>query len=174
MAQEKQNHQKRVKGYVFEKVGNNFETFYKNHLGFELTGAQKRVVKEIRKDTQTGAQMNRLLQGDVGSGKTVVALLTMLLACDNNFQSALMAPTEILATQHYEYIHNALAPLGLEVALLTGSTKTAARKKIHESLQNGDLKILVVPTLIGRQSEISKVRFGHNRRTTPFWCCPKV
>ena len=118
------------KGVVFEKVGELFNTFYKKYLPFELTGAQKRVIKEIRTDTATGKQMNRLLQGDVGSGKTIVALLTMLIAADNGYQSCLMAPTEILAQQHFNNITALLKDMPVEVGLLTGSTKTAERKLI--------------------------------------------
>lgn len=130
-------------GVVFEKVGEHFNTFYKKHLPFELTGAQKRVVKEIRADTATGKQMNRLLQGDVGSGKTIVALLTMLLAIDNNFQACLMAPTEILTKQHFETITDLLKGLPVSVELLTGSTKKTQRNKIAQQLEDGSLNILV-------------------------------
>ena len=130
------------KGVLFSKVGEFFNTFYKEHLPFELTGAQKRVVKEIRTDTATGKQMNRLLQGDVGSGKTIVALLTMLIAADNGFQSCLMAPTEVLAQQHFKSISSLLSNLPVEVELLTGSTKTAARKLIQKKLADGSLHIL--------------------------------
>ena len=133
----------KFKGFVFENVGDYFNHFYKEILPFELTGAQKRVLKEIRNDLATGAQMNRLLQGDVGSGKTMVALLTMLLALDNGFQAALMAPTEILATQHYQAVQELVEQMDIEVALLTGSTKTARRKEIHEGLESGNLKILI-------------------------------
>jgi ATP-dependent DNA helicase RecG len=133
----------KIKGYVFERVGNQFNTFYKNHLPFELTHAQKRVLKEIRKDVGSGAHMNRLLQGDVGSGKTIVALLAMLLAIDNGFQATIMAPTEILATQHFHAIQELLKDTFIRVELLTGSTKTKKRREIHESLQNGMLKILI-------------------------------
>jgi ATP-dependent DNA helicase RecG len=131
------------KGVVFDKVGDLFNTFYKNHLPFELTGAQKRVVKEIRADTAKGKQMNRLLQGDVGSGKTIVAVLTMLLAIDNGFQACLMAPTEILAKQHLATISGLLADLSIPVKLLTGSTKKAERKKMLNDLSEGSLKILI-------------------------------
>jgi ATP-dependent DNA helicase RecG len=131
------------RGVVFEKVGEFFNTFYNKYLPFELTGAQKRVLKEIRTDTARGRQMNRLLQGDVGSGKTIVALLSMLLAADNGFQSCLMAPTEILAQQHYQGLSELLKDLGVELALLTGSTKTAARKKIMQGLQDGSLHFVV-------------------------------
>lgn len=132
-----------IKGYKFAEVGQTFLNFYNNHLPFELTGAQKRVVKEIRADVRTGAQMNRLVQGDVGSGKTIVALLAMLLAIDNGFQAALMAPTEILATQHYNGLKELCDPAGIEIALLTGSTKSAERASIHQGLQDGSLQILI-------------------------------
>ena len=131
------------KGVVFEKVGDLFNTFYTKHLPFELTGAQKRVIKEIRKDTATGKQMNRLLQGDVGSGKTMVALLTMLIAADNGYQSCLMAPTEVLAQQHYNNLTSFLKDMPVEIGLLTGSTKTAARKLIQQKLDDGTLQILI-------------------------------
>lgn len=131
------------KGAVFGKVGNLFNTFYKDHLPFELTAAQKRVIKEIRIDTATGKQMNRLLQGDVGSGKTIVALLTMLIAADNGYQSCLMAPTEVLAQQHYKNIFSLLEKMPVKAGLLTGSTKTAARKIIREKLIDGSLHILI-------------------------------
>jgi ATP-dependent DNA helicase RecG len=131
------------RGVIFEKVGDFFNTFYNQYLPFELTGAQKRVLKEIRTDTARGRQMNRLLQGDVGSGKTIVALLSMLLAADNGFQSCLMAPTEILAQQHYQGLSALLKDMGVELALLTGSTKTAARKKIMQGLQDGTLHFVV-------------------------------
>lgn len=131
------------KGVVFDKVGDLFNDFYKNHLPFELTAAQKRVIKEIRTDTARGRQMNRLLQGDVGSGKTIVAVLIMLLAVDNNFQACLMAPTEILAQQHFQTFSALLKKVNVEIDLLTGSTKTAARKKILSRLQDGSLKIMI-------------------------------
>lgn len=131
------------KGVVFDKVGALFNTFYHSHLPFELTSAQKRVIKEIRNDTATGRQMNRLLQGDVGSGKTIVAVLIMLLAADNQFQSCLMAPTEILAQQHYNTIASLLEQMDVKVHLLTGSTKAAARKKILAELAEGELQILI-------------------------------
>jgi ATP-dependent DNA helicase RecG len=131
------------KGVVFDKVGDLFNTFYKNYLPFDLTGAQKRVVKEIRADTAKGKQMNRLLQGDVGSGKTIVAILTMLLAVDNGFQACIMAPTEILAKQHFTTINDLLKELPVTVELLTGSSKKADRKRILEGLANDSLKILV-------------------------------
>jgi len=130
-------------GFVFNKVGDIFNDFYTKYLPFQLTGAQKRVVKEIRVDMGSGKQMSRLVQGDVGSGKTLVALLCMLLACDNGFQSCLMAPTEILAKQHYETISNLVEPLGLKVTLLTGSTKTKARRELHRELESGEINILI-------------------------------
>ncbi len=131
------------KGVVFEKVGDLFLEFYNKHLPFQLTGAQKRVLKEIRQDTATGHQMNRLLQGDVGSGKTIVALLAMLLAADNGFQACLMAPTEILAQQHFAAISALLQEMNIEVGLLTGSTKTAERKKLLPRLADGSVSLLV-------------------------------
>lgn len=130
-------------GVVFGQVGELFNTFYTHHLPFELTGAQKRVLKEIRRDTGTGRQMNRLLQGDVGSGKTIVALLAMLLAIDNGYQACLMAPTEILARQHYEGISALLKELPLEVRLLTGSSKSKVRKEALEMAADGRLHILI-------------------------------
>ncbi len=139
----KQINTKRIKGHVFSRVGDYFNTFYKKHLPFELTNAQKRVIKEIRADLGGGHQMNRLLQGDVGSGKTIIALFIMLIAKDNLYQSCLMAPTEILATQHYEKISRQLAPLGLRVEFLSGSTKAAKRRQILEGLQSGDVDILI-------------------------------
>lgn len=139
----KQINTKRIPGHRFEKVGHYFNTFYKEHLPFELTNAQKRVIREIRADVGSGRQMNRLLQGDVGSGKTIIALFTMLIAKDNGFQACLMAPTEILATQHFDKISKHLAPLGLRVEFLSGSTKTAKRRQILEGLQSGDVDILI-------------------------------
>ncbi|MFY0604108.1 MAG: ATP-dependent DNA helicase RecG [Flavobacteriaceae bacterium] len=133
----------KIKGYVFENIGTYFTTFYNNYLPFELTNAQKRVLKEIRKDVASNAHMNRLLQGDVGSGKTIVALLSMLIAIDNGFQAAIMAPTEILAIQHYNAIEELLKNMNIEVALLTGSTKMKKRRELHEKLENGTLKILI-------------------------------
>lgn len=130
-------------GWLFPEVGDHFNSFYRLHLPFPLTGAQKRVIKEIRQDTKSGRQMNRLLQGDVGSGKTIVAVLVMLLALDNGFQSCLMAPTEILARQHYQSIQKLLEPVGLEVALLTGSVKGKERKEILAKLSEGTLPIIV-------------------------------
>ncbi len=134
---------RRSQGVIFEKVGEHFNSFYNNYLPFELTNAQKRVVKEIRNDTAKGNQMNRLLQGDVGSGKTIVALLIMLLAADNGYQSCMMAPTEILAQQHFFNLKNLLKNTSIEIQLLTGSTKTAERKVILNALKNGTLHLLV-------------------------------
>jgi ATP-dependent DNA helicase RecG len=131
------------KGVVFEQVGALFNRFYSNILPFELTGAQKRVLKEIRKDTGSGRQMNRLLQGDVGSGKTMVALLAMLLAADNGYQSCLVAPTEILSRQHYEHFSTLLRDLPVSVGLLTGSVKSKQRKKMLEQLADGSLHMLI-------------------------------
>ncbi|SJZ44891.1 ATP-dependent DNA helicase RecG [Sediminibacterium ginsengisoli] len=131
------------RGVVFEKVGDYFNTFYSKYLPFQLTGAQKRVLKEIRTDTGRGRQMNRLLQGDVGSGKTIVALLSMLLAADNGYQSCLMAPTEILAQQHYNGLSELLKEMPVEIALLTGSTKAAQRKKILKGLQEDTIHFVV-------------------------------
>lgn len=143
LLQKKLIRKSKLKGFVFEQVGEEFTDFYNNHLPFDLTGAQKRVLKEIRKDVGSGAHMNRLLQGDVGSGKTIVALLTMLLAIDNGYQATIMAPTEILATQHYNGIIELLEKTNIKVELLTGSTKTKKRREIHESLENGSLHILI-------------------------------
>ncbi len=139
----KHNRENKFKGFRFEKVGYNFNKFYSDFLPFELTGAQKKVLKEIRRDVNRNVQMNRLLQGDVGSGKTLVALMTMLLAMDNGFQSCLMAPTEILAQQHFQSISNFLNGMGIEVGLLTGSTKASERKILHEKLEAGKLQILI-------------------------------
>ena len=133
----------KIKGFNFDQVGEHFNDFYKNHLPFELTNAQKRVIKEIRADLGSNAQMNRLLQGDVGSGKTIVALMTMLLAIDNGFQACLMAPTEILANQHFNGIKELLDDIGVNIALLTGSVKKSARTIIHEQLESGELHILI-------------------------------
>ena len=137
------NRNAKLKGFVFGTVGYYFNHFYSECLPFALTGAQKRVIKEIRKDMGSGRQMNRLLQGDVGSGKTLVALMCMLLALDNNYQAAIMAPTEILASQHYETISGMLEPLGIKCALLTGSTRKKLRETIHEQLLSGELQIIV-------------------------------
>ncbi|MFD1161855.1 ATP-dependent DNA helicase RecG [Hwangdonia seohaensis] len=136
-------HKSKIKGFPFEKVGDYFNTFFSTHLPFELTNAQKRVLKEIRADLGSNAQMNRLLQGDVGSGKTIVALMSMLIALDNDFQACLMAPTEILSVQHYNGLVEQCNNLNISIKLLTGSTKTSERKKIHESLENGELQILI-------------------------------
>ena len=138
----RQRTQKSV-GFVFSSIGHYFNDFYNYILPYPLTNAQKRVIKEIRQDMSTGKQMNRLLQGDVGSGKTLVALMTMLIALDNGYQACIMAPTEILATQHYETISQLAAGVGANVALLTGSTKKKEREKIHEDLRSGALNILI-------------------------------
>jgi ATP-dependent DNA helicase RecG len=133
----------KIKGFPFEIIGENFNNFYNNHLPFELTNAQKRVLKEIRNDLGSHAQMNRLLQGDVGSGKTIVALMCMLIAKDNGFQSCLMAPTEILANQHFNGITELAKDLNINIRILTGSTKIAQRRIIHEELENGTLDIII-------------------------------
>ncbi len=133
----------RTPGYVFPRIGDLFNGFYFRELPFELTGAQKRVLKEIRNDMRSGRQMNRLLQGDVGCGKTMVAFMSILMALDNGFQGAIMAPTEILAAQHYETISAWAGRLGIRVALLTGSTTAARRREIHADLLDGSLQILV-------------------------------
>lgn len=135
--------QQQSHGFLFNNVGDNFNTFYNEHLPFSLTGAQKRVLKEIRQDTVTGRQMNRLIQGDVGSGKTMVALLTMLLAVDNGFQACLMAPTEILSQQHYKSISELLEKMPVKVALLTGSVKGKARKQILAAVTAGEIHLLI-------------------------------
>jgi ATP-dependent DNA helicase RecG len=128
---------------VFEKVDDKFHRFYHEALPFELTGAQKRVLKEIRKDTLSATQMNRLLQGDVGSGKTIVALLTMLMSIDNNYQAALMAPTEILAQQHYSGLKELCDKIGVTIAILTGSSKSKERKQLLAALRHGEIDILL-------------------------------
>lgn len=133
----------KIKGHPFTKVGEYLNDFYQNHLPFELTNAQKRVIKEIRIDMGSNAQMNRLLQGDVGSGKTIVALMSMLIALDNGFQSCLMAPTEILANQHFNGLTYLAKELNINIKILTGSTKIATRRIIHEELENGTLHILI-------------------------------
>jgi ATP-dependent DNA helicase RecG len=133
----------KIKGLNFPVVGSYLNNFYNNHLPFELTNAQKKVIKEIRADLGSGKQMNRLLQGDVGSGKTLVALMSMLIALDNGFQACLMAPTEILAGQHFKTISGMVEGLGVQVDLLTGSTRSAQRKKLHSLLQCGGLHILI-------------------------------
>lgn len=132
-----------MQGFVFTKVGATFNNFFSNHLPFQLTNAQKRVLKEIRLDMGSGRQMNRLLQGDVGSGKTLVALMSMLLAIDNSFQTCLMAPTEILAQQHFVTFKNLLEPLNLNISILTGSSKAKERKQILEKLLNNQIHILI-------------------------------
>ncbi len=134
---------RRIRGFVFSKIGEYFNTYYKNHIPFELTGAQKRVLREVREDMRTGRQMNRLIQGDVGSGKTMVAFMSMLMAVDNGFQGSLMAPTEILAGQHYETLKKWGDAIGVRVELLTGSTRTKQRREIHAGLLSGDIHILV-------------------------------
>ncbi|MFM1929947.1 MAG: ATP-dependent helicase RecG [Bacteroidota bacterium] len=134
---------KNSRGHRFEVVGDFFNNFYNNYLPFELTGAQKRVIKEIRQDTARGYQMNRLLQGDVGSGKTMIALLAMLIAADNGYQSCMMAPTEILAQQHYAGLSELLKDMPIEVALLTGSTKTAERRRILQGLIDDTIHFVV-------------------------------
>jgi len=139
----KGNRTRKYKGFVFKNVGENFNNFYFNNLPFSLTEAQKKVMKEIRRDLGSGKQMNRLLQGDVGSGKTLVALMSMLIAIDNGYQACLMAPTEILSSQHFNTITKMLRGLDLKISLLTGSTKKAARKEIDASLVDGSLSILV-------------------------------
>lgn len=139
----KQLNTQKYKGHRFEKVGEKFNTFYNTRLPFPLTNAQKRVVKEIRIDTNTGAQMNRLVQGDVGSGKTVVALLSMLIAVDNGYQACMMAPTEILATQHYNGLKELLGDGICNIKLLTGSTSAKERRIIHQELEEGSLDILI-------------------------------
>lgn len=133
----------KIKGHPFTKVGEFFNEFYQNHLPFQLTNAQKRVIKEIRTDMGSNAQMNRLLQGDVGSGKTIVAFMSMLLALDNGFQACLMAPTEILANQHFIGLSELAQTLNINIKILTGSTKIAQRRIIHEKLENGTLHILI-------------------------------
>lgn len=161
-------------GILFDQLGKYFNEFYHQYLPFELTGAQKRVLKEIRKDTLSGAQMNRLLQGDVGSGKTMVALLSMLMGVDNGFQSAMMAPTEILAQQHYAGIKEMMEPLGLKVEILTGSVKGKKRKELLARLAEGDVDILIgthaliEPTVVFKNLGIVVIdeqhRFGVQQR----------
>lgn len=137
------NHRRKYKGYILPRIGEQFHSFYKNNLRFELTGAQKRVMHEIQADMNTGRQMNRLVQGDVGSGKTLVALMAMLIAVDNGFQACMMAPTEILAEQHLATIREFLHGMNLRVELLTGIVKGKKRKEILESLAAGEIHILV-------------------------------
>ncbi len=136
-------HKSKIKGHTFDKVGTYFNTFFETHLPFDLTNAQKRVLKEIRSDLGSNAQMNRLLQGDVGSGKTIVGFMSMLIALDNGFQACLMAPTEILSVQHYNGLSKWCKILNINIKTLTGSTKTSIRREIHNSLENGDLQILI-------------------------------
>jgi len=136
-------HKRKIKGYKFSEVGTLFNDFFKQHLPFELTPAQKRVIKEIRSDLGSGAQMNRLLQGDVGSGKTIVAFMSVLLALDNGYQACVLAPTEILSVQHYNGLLEYCNKLNISISLLTGSTKTSDRNELLESLSKGDLNILV-------------------------------
>ena len=139
----KSNRKGNSRGFVFSKVGENFNTFFSKYLPFELTNAQKRVVKEIRNDMRTGSQMNRLLQGDVGSGKTLVALLSMLIALDNGYQATLIAPTEILAMQHFQSINRFIGDMNINVSLLTGSIKGKSRKHLLTSLADGSINILI-------------------------------
>jgi len=137
------NRRNSSQGFIFSKIGDYFNNFYKNNLKFELTNAQKRVLKEIRADLRTGKQANRLLQGDVGSGKTIVALMSMLIALDNGFQACIMAPTEILAQQHFNSLTENVEGLNINIRLLTGSSKTKERREIHEKLMTGEIHILV-------------------------------
>lgn len=139
----KLHREEKAKGYIFERIGDYFNNFYKNNLPFELTRAQKKVLKEIRQDLGSGKQMNRLLQGDVGSGKTLVALMSMLMALDNGLQACMMAPTEILAMQHYETVLKMLNKLNIEVRLLTGATKSKERKEILAGIKNNSIQILI-------------------------------
>ena len=134
---------RKYRGYIFRRIGDVFNTFYTRNLPFELTGAQKRVLKEIRHDLGSGRQMNRLLQGDVGSGKTLVALMSMLIALDNGYQACMMAPTEILANQHYETIRALLCGMDVQVELLTGSIRGKRREAILQGLASGEVKILI-------------------------------
>lgn len=161
--------------FNFSKVGDHLNHFYKNHLNFELTGAQKRVIKEIRADLGTGYQMNRLLQGDVGSGKTIVAIMSMLIALDNNLQSCLMAPTEILAQQHYQGINEYLNEMDIRVEILTGNIKGKKRKQILEDLAEGKIDILIgthaliQPTVVFKKLGLAVIdeqhRFGVIQRS---------
>ena len=143
LLQKNLHRKKKIKGHIFEKIDNFFNRFYQEILPFELTHAQKKVLKDIRRDVKSGAQMNRLLQGDVGSGKTIVAFMSMLMAIDNGYQAALMAPTEILAQQHFKGLKPFAEQLGLNIKLLTGSSKKKERAEIAENLINGNLHILV-------------------------------
>ncbi len=160
LLQLKSKRQQSVQGIVFQKVGKYFTDFYEKHLPFPLTGAQKRVIREIRSDCGSGKQMNRLVQGDVGSGKTIVALMCMLLALDNDYQASLMAPTEILATQHFESISKMVEGLGIRIELLTGSTKTRKRKEIMEGLASNEVQLLIgTHALIEDQVVFAKLGF---------------
>ena len=136
-------HEQQSKGFVFAHIGHYFNTFFNDYLPFELTGAQKRVLREIRIDCGSGKQMNRLLQGDVGSGKTLVSLMAMLMAIDNGYQACIMAPTEILATQHFATLTEFLGDIGVSIALLTGSTRPKERVVLHEKLRSGELNLLI-------------------------------
>jgi ATP-dependent DNA helicase RecG len=161
LAKLRSDRHRKSKGVVFTKVGTLFNEFYKEHLPFELTGAQKRVIKEIRTDTGSGHQMNRLLQGDVGSGKTIVALLVMLLAIDNGYQSCLMAPTEILAQQHYTGIQQLLKDMKVTVRLLTGSTPAKERRQLIAALAAGEIDILIgTHALIEETVQFQKLGFA--------------
>ncbi|MGM9815032.1 MAG: ATP-dependent DNA helicase RecG [Candidatus Aphodosoma sp.] len=143
MLYQSQHRSRQYRGYIFSTIGDYFNLFYNKYLPFPLTNAQKRVIKEIRNDMRSGIQMNRLLQGDVGSGKTIVALLTALIALDNGYQACLMAPTEILANQHYDTISALVAPLGISVKLLTGSTKKKEKEEILNDLGNAKIQIII-------------------------------
>ena len=135
----KQLRKTKSKGYALSSIGNLFNNFYNDHLAFPLTNAQKKVLKEIRFDVKGNQQMNRLLQGDVGSGKTIVAILSMLMAIDNGFQACIMAPTEILAQQHFNTISEELSKLEININILTGSKKTKERRLLLEDLENGKI-----------------------------------
>ncbi len=143
MTKQKLINRDKIKGFVFGKVGEKFNLFFSDYIPFDLTNAQKRVVREIRKDVGSGNHMNRLLQGDVGSGKTLVAILSILLAIDNGFQACMMAPTEILAIQHFNTVKKFLDPLGIQISLLTGSVKSSVRREIHQGLESGEIDLLV-------------------------------
>lgn len=143
MLYQSQHRSRQYRGYIFSTIGDYFNQFYNKYLPFPLTNAQKRVIKEIRNDMRSGIQMNRLLQGDVGSGKTIVALLTALIALDNGYQACIMAPTEILANQHYDTISSLVAPLGITVKLLTGSTKKKEKEEILNDLSNAKIQIII-------------------------------
>jgi len=157
LAKQRSGRLEKHNGHRFLKIGNYVNQFYHHHLSFELTNAQKRVIKEIRSDLGSGNQMNRLLQGDVGSGKTLVALMTMLIALDNDYQSCLMAPTEILAKQHFNTISNMVTGLNVTVRLLTGNSKTAGRREIHDGLLSGDVQLLIGTHALLEE----KVQFRH-------------